>query len=199
LSGDKLPALTLPSSGLPFSRVGTHDSSTSASSGSSNPSSRTSLSSFSQSSVNEAKSPPPSSGASQNRLSSARIDYIGSDSYYQGQSIVGNMNQTQPYMDVHSSHLSSGQSYTSQAATAGPLTHYTPYQQPPLLQPASTYATGSYSQYGYANGVTSQQTTQPPSTTMTSQVSSQLLPLPGQSRPSDFCGVIRSMSEADLV
>ncbi|KAJ9209244.1 hypothetical protein DTO166G4_9163 [Paecilomyces variotii] len=97
------------------------------------------------------------------------------------------MNQTQPYMDVHSSHLSSAQPYASQGATAGSLTHYQPYQQPPVLHPGSTtYApTGSYSHYGYANGVTSPQAASQPSTTsMTSQVPAQLLPLPAMSNHS---------------
>ncbi|KAL1967817.1 hypothetical protein VTN77DRAFT_2506 [Rasamsonia byssochlamydoides] len=95
------------------------------------------------------------------------------------------MNQTQPYMDVHSSHFSSPQSYASHGATAGALVPYSHYQQqPPVLQPGSTAypsTANSYSQYGYANGVTSpQSTTQPPSTSIsiTSQIPGQLLPLP---------------------
>lgn len=200
LSGDKLPALTLPSanqapvSGYPSLRASGPDTSPAVSSGSSNPSSRTSISGYSQSSVNDIKSPPPSTdiaGRSQNRLSldsSAHTEYsVASNSvgeaYYQGQNAIGSMNQTQPYMDVHSSHLSSAQPYASQGATAGSLTHYQPYQQPPVLHPGSTtYAsTGSYSHYGYANGVTSPQAaSQPPTTSMTSQVPAQLLPLPGK-------------------
>lgn len=85
-------------------------------------------------------------------------------------------------MDVHSSHLSSAQPYASQAATAGGMSHYSYPQQPPIMQPASsTYGpASSYPQYGY--GVTSPQSaTQPPSTSMSSQVQAQLLPLPGMS------------------
>ncbi|KAL2872275.1 uncharacterized protein BJX67DRAFT_1422 [Aspergillus lucknowensis] len=92
---------------------------------------------------------------------------------------MSSMNQAQPYMDVHS-HLSSGQPYASHAATAGALTHYQYPQQPPVLQPTSTYGpASSYSQYPYPNGVTSSQSApQPPTTSMSNQVSSQLLPLP---------------------
>ncbi|KAL4889794.1 hypothetical protein BDV59DRAFT_103920 [Aspergillus ambiguus] len=86
------------------------------------------------------------------------------------------MNSTQPYMDVHSSHLSSAQPYASQAAPAGGMAHYPGYHQPPVLQPASTYGpTSSYSQYAYPSGVTS---SQPPPSSMSSHVPTQLLPLP---------------------
>ncbi|KAL4942004.1 hypothetical protein BDV06DRAFT_170651 [Aspergillus oleicola] len=92
---------------------------------------------------------------------------------------MASMNQSQPYMDVHS-HLSSGQPYGSHPATAGALTHYPYSQQPPVLQPTSTYGpASSYSQYPYPNGVTSTQSApQPPTTSMSSQVPAQLLPLP---------------------
>jgi protein SOK2 len=94
------------------------------------------------------------------------------------------MNQTQPYMDVHPSHFSSPQPYASHGATAGAMASYPHYQQPPVLQqPGSTGypSTASSYSYGYTNGVTSPQTTsQPPSTSMSSQVPAQLLPLPGE-------------------
>lgn len=100
------------------------------------------------------------------------------------------MNQTQPYMDVHSSHFSSPQSYASSSATAGALVPYSHYQQPPVLQPGSTAypsTANSYSQYGYTNGVTStQSTTQPPTTSIPSQIPGQLLPLPGKDLH-DYC------------
>ncbi|EXJ86458.1 hypothetical protein A1O3_03409 [Capronia epimyces CBS 606.96] len=68
------------------------------------------------------------------------------------------MNQTQSYMDLHpASHLSSGPSY-SHSVTTAPLGHYQQYQQPPVIPPASThYGPPQYSNYGYANGVTSPQ------------------------------------------
>ncbi|KAJ9500389.1 hypothetical protein LTR99_001592 [Exophiala xenobiotica] len=68
------------------------------------------------------------------------------------------MNQAQPYMDMHpGSHISSGPSY-SHPATA-PMGHYQPYQQPPILPPASAHYPHpqAYSTYGYANGITSPQ------------------------------------------
>lgn len=89
------------------------------------------------------------------------------------------MNQTQPYMDIHSSHMSSAQSYAPQAATAGGLSHYSQYQQPPVLQPSvSNYSntSSSYAPYGFANGVTS-----PHSASQTSgPMSSTFPPLPGR-------------------
>ncbi|KAL9109002.1 MAG: hypothetical protein Q9227_006242 [Pyrenula ochraceoflavens] len=68
------------------------------------------------------------------------------------------MNHTQSYLDMHPSHMSSAQPYASQAATTGGLSHYSHYQQPPVLQPNVTnYAPSpsSYTPYGYPNGVTS--------------------------------------------
>ncbi|KAI9707320.1 MAG: hypothetical protein M1836_000280 [Candelina mexicana] len=92
------------------------------------------------------------------------------------------MNQAQPYMDVHQSHMSGGQPHPPQSAPAGGLSHYQQYQQPPLLQhgPGSySPAPSSYGQYGYANGVTSPQSAgHPGATSMGSQVPAQLLPLP---------------------
>ncbi|KAK2848521.1 hypothetical protein FQN49_005640 [Arthroderma sp. PD_2] len=91
------------------------------------------------------------------------------------------MNQTQPYMDVQSSHLASSQPYTSQGTPAENLSHYSQYQQPSLLQPGPTaYAPShSYPQYGYSNGITS-----PPASnqsvpnSLNGQGPTQILPLP---------------------
>ncbi|KAL4903708.1 cell pattern formation-associated protein stuA [Aspergillus multicolor] len=91
---------------------------------------------------------------------------------------MASMNQPQPYMDVHS-HLSSGQPYASHPATAGALTHYQYPQQPSVLQPTSAYGpASSYSQYPYPNGVAPSQSVPPPTTSISSQVPPQLLPLP---------------------
>jgi protein SOK2 len=91
------------------------------------------------------------------------------------------MNQTQPYMDVHQSHLSSAQSYAPQSATAGGMAHYQ-YSQPVMQPNSASYAPSPspYPQYGYPNGVTSPQSaTQPSSNSMGNQLPAQLLPLPG--------------------
>ncbi|PGH14785.1 hypothetical protein AJ79_02801 [Helicocarpus griseus UAMH5409] len=91
------------------------------------------------------------------------------------------MNQTQPYMDVHTSHLSSAQPYSSHGT---PATGVPPYQysQPPVLQPGSSYAStasSSYSSYGYPNGVTSPQSaTQGVTNALSAHVPAQILPLP---------------------
>ncbi|KAI9836858.1 MAG: hypothetical protein M1819_001023 [Sarea resinae] len=100
--------------------------------------------------------------------------YAYSDSY-------ASMNQPQPYMDVHQSHMSGGQSQGPSSATAGGMSHYAQYQQPPLLQPGpGNYSpANSYGQYAYANGVTSPQAGgHPSSASMGGQVPAQLLPLP---------------------
>jgi enhanced filamentous growth protein 1 len=91
------------------------------------------------------------------------------------------MNQNQPYMDMHSSHMSSAQPYTPQSATAPGLSHYSQYQQPQVIQPGPTHyapSPHSYGTYSYSNGVQSPQSaTQPPSA---HQVHPQALPLPGK-------------------
>jgi protein SOK2 len=195
LSGDKLPALSLPTASQPPISGQSYRTSYEEASASNNVSARTSLSGTAPI-INEARSPPPSAdlaAGGQGRLSldsSAPQEYtiaqntVG-DSYYSNPTAIGSMNHTQPYMDVHSSHLSSAQPYASQAATAGGIAHYTQYhQQPPVLQPASTTygPASSYSQYAYPGGVTSSQPgPQPPATSMSSQVPAQLLPLPGKS------------------
>ena len=174
LSGDKLPALSLPTA-QPYR---SHYPDLPAS----NPSSaRTSLSGPAHD-----KTPPPPSDLA------APADYLPpntSDSYYPPPTALSSsMNHTPPYMDVHSSHLSSAaQPYASQAAPAGGIPHYSPYsQQPPVLQPASTTygPASSYSQYGYPGSVASPQSApQPPPTSMSSQMPAQLLPLPGKPLP----------------
>lgn len=177
-------------------RVGSQDSSTTASAGSNHSSSQTAPSTYSHSAPNETKSPSQlaadGTAIPQERLSLEspnQQDYVNtgsvSEGYFPGQTAIGSMNQTQPYMDMHSSHLSSAQSYAPQGATAGSLPHYQPYQQqPPVIQQGSTTyapASGTYPSYGYSNGVTSPQSgSQPVSTAMNSQVPAQLLPLPGE-------------------
>jgi protein SOK2 len=171
LSGDKLPALSLPTATQAPSRSLYQDPSGSFSS-----SARSSLSGVSA--VQEPRSPPSSDLGNQ----SLDSDYnIAHQAYYPSPTSLGSMNQTQPYMDVHS-HMSSAQPYASQGATAGTMSHYPYHQQPPVLQPASSYAS-SYSQYGYPNGVTSPPTGHPPpASSMGGQMNPQLLPIPGQFR-----------------
>lgn len=177
LSGDKLPALSLPTATQAPSRAFYQDPSSSASS-----SARTSLSGASA--VHEPRSPPPSADlATQGRLSLDSEYSIPQDGYYPSPTSLGSMNQAPPYMDVHShhSHMSSAQPYASQGATAGAMSHYPYHQQPTVLQPASSYGP-SYPQYGYPNGVTSPPTGHhpPPPSSMGGQMSAQLLPLPGE-------------------
>jgi protein SOK2 len=193
LSGDKLPALSLPTASQPIVSGQSYRASYEESApGSTSSSARTSLSGGTAPTISEARTPPSSVdlvGGGHGRLSlesSASQDYAVaqnpvSDNYYPNPTTLGSMNQ-QPYMDVHSSHLSSAQPYASQAATAGAMGHYPQYhQQPPVLQPASTYGpASSYSQYAYPSGVASSQPAPPPPSSMSSQVPAQLLPLPGK-------------------
>ncbi|GES66168.1 APSES transcription factor StuA [Aspergillus terreus] len=178
LSGDKLPALSLPTASQPSLsgqsyRTAYEDASAP---GSNNASTRTSLSGPAPLST-DLRTPPPSAdlGAQSAPQEYSLASQPVSESYYPNPTPLGGMNSTQPYMDVHSSHLSSAQPYASQAAPAGSMTHYPGYHQPPVLQPASTYGpASSYSQYAYPTSVTS---SQPPSS-MGSHVPTQLLPLP---------------------
>ncbi|PGG97448.1 protein SOK2 [Blastomyces parvus] len=91
------------------------------------------------------------------------------------------MNQTQSYLDVHTSHLSSAQPYSSHGAPASSIPPYQ-YSQPPVLQPGSSYSSSgasSYPSYGYPNGVTSPQSaTQAVTNALSSHVPAQILPLP---------------------
>ncbi|KAJ6124793.1 hypothetical protein N7471_012110 [Penicillium samsonianum] len=182
LPGDKLPALSLPTATQGLSRTAYHDPSVT---NSTNSSARTSLSGASVP-VNEPRSPPSSADLSgtQGRLSldSSATEYSlppsVNEGYYPSPTSLGSMNQTQQYMDVHS-HMSSAQSYAPQGATAGAMSHYQYHGQPPVMQPASSYAPAAYPQYGYAPGVTSPPTGHPPSS-MGGQMPAQLLPLPGK-------------------
>jgi protein SOK2 len=183
LPGDKLPALSLPTATQGLSRTAYPDPSVT---NSTNSSARTSLSSASVP-VNEPRSPPSSADLSgtQGRLSldsSAPTEYSlppsVNEGYYPSPTSLGSMNQTQPYMDVHS-HMSSAQSYAPQGATAGAMSQYQYHGQPPVMQPASSYAPAAYPQYGYPTGVTSPPTGHPPSS-MGGQMPAQLLPLPGK-------------------
>ncbi|KAJ5178879.1 hypothetical protein N7492_002089 [Penicillium capsulatum] len=163
LAGDKLPALSLPTASHAPTRAPYPDSVSSA---------RTSLSGAS---IHEPRS-PPADLATQGRLS-LDSEYSLPDGYYPSPTSLGSMNQPPPYMDVHA-HMSSAQPYAPQGATAGAMSHYPYHQQPPVLQPASSYGP-SYPQYGYPNGVTSPPTGHPPpASSMAGQMSAQLLPLP---------------------
>jgi enhanced filamentous growth protein 1 len=89
------------------------------------------------------------------------------------------MNQNPPYMDMHAgSHMSSAPSYSHPASA--PMHHYPQYQQPPVMQPGSHYAPPQYSNYGYANGVTSPQSATGPMGPGGFQ--SQNIQLPGKSK-----------------
>ncbi|KAJ5621240.1 hypothetical protein N7528_006023 [Penicillium herquei] len=170
LSGDKLPALSLPTATQAPSRVYQDNPSSGTSSA------RTSLSGASA--VQEPRSPPADLGA-QGRLSlDSEYSIVPNEAYYPSPTSLGSMNQAQPYMDVH--HMSSAQPYASQGATAGAMSHYPYHQQPPVLQPASSYAPASYPQYGYPNGVTSPPTGHPPpASSIAGGLPPQILPLPG--------------------
>lgn len=199
-SSDRLPSLTLPPSNqLPLSgfQLGDQDSSTVVSSSPNNPTVQSSIARY----IGDVKtSPRPADGArgGQGRLSldtSAHLDppipsNPVNEGPYMNLSSAHSMNQAQPFLDMHPSHLSSAQPYASQGVTSGALVAYSHYQQPPVLQPGSTYpsAAGSYSQYGYPNGVAQspQSGTQPPS----SQVPAQLLPLPAMTTPTVTHGYV---------
>ncbi|KAJ5088081.1 hypothetical protein N7456_011697 [Penicillium angulare] len=178
LSGDKLPALSLPTATQNPSRV-YQDASGSSSA-------RTSLSGVSA--VQEPRSPQADLGA-QGRLSlDSEYSIVPNEAYYPSPTSLGSMNQAPPYMDVHS-HMSSAQPYASQAATAGTMPHYPYHQQPPVLQPASSYGPASYPQYGYHHGVTSSPTGHPPPpSSITGQMPPQILPLPGVNNHSVAAG-----------
>ncbi|KAK2775925.1 hypothetical protein FQN52_003860 [Onygenales sp. PD_12] len=193
LGSDKLPALSFPhpQTSAP-GRIGSQDSvtSTSSSTGSNTASSVAGFPTYPQPTPGEAKNPPSSStdGAggvhSRYSLESAnQPDYLTggsvSEGYNHNQS--GSMNQTQQYMDVHASHLSSAQSYSSHGAPASGIPPYQ-YSQPPLLQSGSApypSSASSYPPYGYPNGVTSPQSaTQAVTNALSSHAPAQLLPLP---------------------
>lgn len=94
------------------------------------------------------------------------------------------MNQTQAYMEVHPSHMPSAQPYHPHGPPSGPLGPYGQhYHSAALLPTGSTYgpSADSYPSYNGYGGMTS-----PPATShsvpppMTSQVGSQILPIPGE-------------------
>lgn len=177
LSGDKLPALSLPTAPQAPTRTLTSSFYPDVPGSTTSSSARTSLSGASA--VQEPRSPPPPADLGQGRLSlDSEYAIAPTDGFYPSPTSLGSMNHTQPYMDVHS-HLSSAQPYAPHPATAGTMSHY-PYQhQPPVLQPASSYPPASYQQYGYPNGVTSPPTGHaPPASSMGGQMPAQLLPLP---------------------
>ena len=176
LSGDKLPALSLPTAPQAPTRTLTSQIYPDVP-GSTTSSARTSLSGAST--VQEPRSTPPPADLGQVRLPlDSEYAIAPTDGFYPSPTSLGSMNHSQPYMDVHS-HMSSAQPYASQAATAGTMSHY-PYQhQPPVLQPATSYAPASYPQYGYPNGVTSPPTAgHAPASSMGGQIPAQLLPPP---------------------
>lgn len=173
LSGNKLPALGLPTATQAPSRTLYSQQSQELPSSSA----RSSLSGASA--VQEPRSPLPPPDLGTQGLDSEYS--IAQQGYYPSPTSLDSMNQTQPYMDVHS-HLSSAQPYASQGATAGTMSHYPYHHQPPVLHPASSYGPAPYPQYGYPNGVTSPPTgPQPPASSMSGQMPAQLLPLPGKS------------------
>ncbi|KAK2750717.1 hypothetical protein FQN57_002790 [Myotisia sp. PD_48] len=199
-NGDKLPALSLAGSLLPLPSPHSSVHSTSQDSPTANvlsfgggaPSSAAGYPAFTQPAVGEGKSPPytasDGAGGTQNRAvlePSRQTEYLGpAEGYLQPPTTLASMNQAQPYMDVHPSHLSSAQPFTPQGSAAENISHYPSYQQPPLMQPGpSTYAPShNYPQYGYPNG-SPQSNNQPVTNALTPQVSGQILPLPAMTTP----------------
>lgn len=175
LPGDKLPALSLPTASQSAYRTAYPDPSIT---GSHTSSTRTSLSGPTAA-LHDNRTPPPSADLATSGSADYTVPSTVSESYYPPPHPISSMNHTPPYMDVHSSHLSSAQPYASQAATAGGMSHYSYPGQPPVLQPASTTygPASSYSQYAYPGVTSPQSATQPPTTSMTA---AQLLPLPGE-------------------
>ena len=93
------------------------------------------------------------------------------------------MNQPQPYMDVHSSHVSSAQQYGSLPAPGGSSSNMGSYQQGMMQHQGSYPSTpASYPTYNYANGVISPQSgPQHQSTALAPSMQSAMLPhLPGK-------------------
>lgn len=138
-------------------------------------------------------SQPSSSGCENKRSPSASVDGAGGYSTNRSASasahtpayrppiedyrpssaaLLGNMNQTQPYMDMPSSHLTSTQPYSSQAGSTDHLPHYSHYSQPPILHhpgpPTYSHGTTPYSAYGYPNSVSSPQSASHPPANMLS-------------------------------
>ena len=174
-SGDKLPALSF----APAVSSASSPSSSPSTAVSSQQDSAVSLSSYSQASC-EAKSPPSISAADGVGVSIGVG--VGAGVGVGVGVAAGSMNQTQPYMDVQSSHLASSQPYTSQGTpTENSISHYPQYQQPSLLQPGPTAYAPSHNyppQYGYSNGITSPPSNQPVPNPLNGQGPTQILPLP---------------------
>lgn len=147
---------------------GTSQESSSASTASNAASSVTALTEYSHP---HDKNSPPADGENPPALALARPEYP--PEAYPQPSALGSMNQTQPYMDVHSSHLASSQPY-SQAPTEG-VAHYSHY--PPLLHHGSYSHGSSYPPYGYPNGVSSPATTQPMTSALAPAIHTTHLPL----------------------
>lgn len=172
---ERLPALTYPnpnpnSHPQPDPYRGTSQDSSSASTASNAASSVTALTEYSQ--PHDKHSPSSVDGEHPPTLALARSEYH--PEAYPPPSALGGMNQTQPYMDVHSSHLASSQPY-SQAPTES-VSHYSHY--PPLLHHHGSYGHGSsYPPYGYANGVSSPATSQPMSNALAPPMQTTHLPL----------------------
>ncbi|PGH15154.1 hypothetical protein AJ80_05666 [Polytolypa hystricis UAMH7299] len=204
LGSDKLPALSFPPQPAPVPgnlsvRTGSQDSSASTScTDSDHSSSVAGFATLSQPHPSEVKSAPSSAA---NEFAGVPVrypeptsqsDYLSgvsaSESYLHHQAPLGSMNQTQPYMDMHSSHLSSAQQYASHGASAGSVQPYQQYPQPSVLQPTSAAYAPSANSYPSTyppytpGGVTSPQSAsqhqQPVTNALTTQVPAQILPLP---------------------
>ena len=112
------------------------------------------------------------------------------------------MNNQPPHnWDSHQSQMSNSQSYAGQPATAGGMPQYAHYQQhQQMMHPSSgAYApsSGSYGHYTYGNGVTSPPgSAQSVSASMSSQMNSQLLPLPGRSKSDIFSDTFTDSCQA---
>ena len=188
--------VSAPSTGSLSSRVGSLDSSSNTTGNHYNSSQTSSLSYQNDGHRTEPKTPSPTQtsynlgeqvrelpGESSHLSEYPTTQPNAAPGYSQNADPYGSMNQAPSYMDAHQSHMSGGQPYASQAATAGGMPHYPQYQQqPPVLQPGpGSYAPTAGSYYGYPNGVTSPQATnQSVSAPMGTQVPAQLLPLPGR-------------------
>jgi enhanced filamentous growth protein 1 len=91
------------------------------------------------------------------------------------------MNSLQSYADVHQSHMSAPNTHVPSTGAPSALSHYPQYQQPPLLQPGpgSYPSQSAYGAYGYGNGVGQAASAHPVSSSMSSALVPQTLPLPG--------------------
>ncbi|KAK2755226.1 apses transcription factor [Colletotrichum kahawae] len=164
MSSERVPSLPLPT---PHQAYSSGTSSPRVSSIGSASSSHASQSSFtSAASSNGPKTPSPTLPITATIPGSSSQQIGAYDSYPA-------MNQ--PAADMYySQHMSAGQAPPPQTVTSGAMSYHS---QPPPLQPTHMpqYAPQpQYSQYGYANGLTSPQSAQP-----NSQMGQNVLPLPG--------------------